>query len=197
VLALAVSAAAAPRRHPGQCYPRALSKPPISPYPPDLEDDAPSSALHLADGLRDVAQRGSDWANVKARGVELRRVEISDARLTGAELSEATLLDVIFEACRLDLVGLRMSSLERVVFRDCQMPECDLYAAKLKDVLFERCELTGATLSEIRLERVELRGCALEGVRGVEALRGARIPWADVVQHGHVFARALGIAIVE
>jgi uncharacterized protein YjbI with pentapeptide repeats len=177
-------------------YPRSLSKPPISPYPPDPEDD-PHADVHLADGLRDVALKGVDWANVKARGAHLSRVEINDGRLTGAELSEATLLDVSFAACRLDLVGLRMASLERVVFRDCQMPECDLSAATLKDVMFERCELTAATLSGIRIERVELRGCALEDAHGVEALRGVRMPWSDVVQQGHVFARALGISIVE
>ena len=66
-----------------------------------------------------------------------------------------------------------------------------------QDVLFERCELHGATLSAATLERVELRGCDLAGVRGVEALRGVRMPWQDVVENAALFAAAAGIEIVE
>ena len=90
-----------------------------------------------------------------------------------------------------------MARLERVVFRDCRMAECDLYDASLADVLFERCELREATLSGARLERVELRGCDLTGLRGVEALRGARMPWNDVLENAPLFAVALGVEIVD
>ena len=74
-------------------------------------------------------------------GLSARRVELRRCRLTGAELAEATLSDVVFDECRIDLAGLRHAKLERVVFRDCKMDGCDLYGAKLKDVVFERCTL--------------------------------------------------------
>ena len=102
-----------------------------------------------------------------------------------------------FTDCRLDLVGLRMAKLERVVFRDCRMEECDLYQATLTDVLFERCELRRARFSGVKLKRVELRGCELEGLEGIEALRGARMPWNDVLQNAPLFASALGLEIVD
>ena len=105
--------------------------------------------------------------------------------------------DVTFVACRLDLVGLRFARLERVVFRDCRLEETDLYGARLKDVLFERCTLREATLTGVTLERCELRGCDLAGLRGAEALAGARIPWNDVLEHAPLFAAALGIEIVD
>jgi uncharacterized protein YjbI with pentapeptide repeats len=104
---------------------------------------------------------------------------------------------VTFAECRLDLVGLRMATLERVVFRDCRMADCDLYEASLTDVLFERCELKEATFSRARLKRVEIRGCDLTGLRGVEALRGARMPWNDVLQTAPLLATALGLEIID
>ena len=105
--------------------------------------------------------------------------------------------DVTFDDCRLDLVNLRFARLERVVFRDCRMSECDLSEAFLKDVLFERCQLREATFSAATLQRVELRGCDVAGVRGVESLRGARMPWNDVLENAPLFATAVGIEIID
>lgn len=141
--------------------------------------------------------KDANWANVRAPRVSLERVEVRGTRLTGAELAEARLRDVVFEECRIDLGGLRHAHLERVVFRDCRMSECELYGAALKDVLFERCELREATFSGISIQRVELRGCDLTAARGAEALKGARMPWNDVIENAGLFAAIAGIEIVE
>src|SRR6266540_968230 len=177
-------------------YAREVGKPPLAPYPPDPDDDvAPPTELGE---LVDVTIEGADWANTRpARGMQARRVELRSCRLTGAELVEARVSDVTFDECRLDLVNLRFANLERVVFRDCRMSECDLYEASVKDVLFERCELREATFSSAALQRVELRGCDLTGLRGVESLRGARMPWNDVLENAPLFATAVGIEIID
>ena len=172
-----------------------MSKPPQTPYPPDLGDEQPE-IVDLAD-LTDVAATDLDWANERALRSSAERVELVRCRLTGAELAEASVRDVTFEGCRLDLTGLRHARLERVVFRDCRMAECDFYGSTLKDVLFERCELREATFSGCTLERVELRECALDGLRGSEALRGARMPWSDVVGSAVLFATTVGIEIID
>src|SRR6059036_459577 len=142
------------------------SKPPAEPYPPDVGEDEADSELE--DGILDRVVEAVDWANRRAPRAQIRRAELRDTRLTGAELGEAALTDVLFADCRLDLAGLRSARLERVVFRDCRMDECDLYDARLRDVLFERCTLRGATFSGVTLQRVELRGCDLAGLRGAE-----------------------------
>ena len=77
------------------------------------------------------------------------------------------------------------------------MSECELYGSTLKDVLFERCDLRGATFSTCTLQRLEFRGCDLAGVRGAEALRGARMTWSDIVENAALFAEALGIEVVD
>jgi len=180
-------------------YRHGVSKPPHSPYPPDPADDerdAGQEELDFGD-LADVVATDLDWAAKRAVRFSARRVELRRCRLTGAELGEAMLHDVAFLECRVDLVGLRFAKLERVAFRDCRMGECDLYGASLKDVLFERCELREATFSTATLERVELRECDLTGLRGAEALRGARLPWNDVLENAPLFAAVLGIEIVD
>ena len=172
-----------------------MGKPPISPYPPDPDEDA-APVTELAE-IVDAVVEDVDWANQDARGLAARRAELRRCRLTGAQLAEATLSDVTFADCRLDLAGLRTAKLERVAFRDCRMGECDLYEATLTDVLFENCELREATFDRVKLKRVELRGCDLLGLHGVESLRGVRMPWSDVLENGPLFAAALGIEIVD
>jgi len=160
-----------------------------------VEEDAVAPS-ELGD-LADVVVEDRDWSNAAASRSSLRRVELRLCRLTGAELAESELSDVLFSDCRLDLAGLRFAKLERVVFRDCRMAECDFSEASLKDVLFDRCELTEAAFEKVTVDRVELRGCKLAGLRGVESLRRARMPWDDVLEHAPLFATALGIEIVD
>jgi len=171
-----------------------VSKPPVAPYPPDVGDDAPGE-FEFGD-LVDAVVRDVDWAGKKGVGLSARRVEFLRCRLTGAELAESTIGDVTFDECRVDLVGLRHARLERVVFRDCRMGESDFSGASLKDVVFERCELREASFSSAQLQRVELRGCDLAAVRGGEALRGARMPWNDVLENAVLFASLAGIEIL-
>ncbi|WP_411277555.1 pentapeptide repeat-containing protein [Gaiella sp.] len=167
----------------------------VTPYPPDPADDAPLE-VDFGD-LVDVVAAEKDWQGRRALRFAARRVALRRCRLTGVELAEAVISDVVFDECRVDLAGLRHAKLERVVFRDCRMSECDFYGSSLKDVLFERCELREATFSAVKLQRVELRGCDLGGLRGAEALRGVRMPWGDVIDNAGLFATALGIEIVD
>lgn len=172
-----------------------MSTAPHSPYPPDADEE--QEPVSKPGDLVDAFVTDLDWANERLRGWSALRAELRRCRLTGAELAEATIRDVVFDECRLDLVGLRHARLERVAFRDCRLSECDFYGASLQDVLFERCELGEATFSACTLQRVELRGCDLRGLRGAEALRGARMLWNDVVENAPLFAAVLGIEVVE
>jgi uncharacterized protein YjbI with pentapeptide repeats len=170
-------------------------KAPKEPYPPDVADDAQPVRTFGVE-LLDVHVVDVDWSNERAARLAARRAELRGARLTGIDLAEATLIDVAFADCRIDLANLRYARLERVVFRDCPMGEIDLYGASLTDVLFERCDLRQAAFDGATAARLELRGCVLDGLRGVEALRGARMPWHDVLQNAALFAQALEIEIL-
>jgi uncharacterized protein YjbI with pentapeptide repeats len=174
---------------------------PRAPRPPreplaELDLGAFDDAALEADGLRDVVLRQANLANRRARRTLLERVELHGCRMTGLQLSESTLRDLTVADCRVDLAALRFCTLERVVFRGCQMAELDLVEAQLSSVVFEHCDLTGADLSHARFGRCELRGCTLEGVVGIERLRGVAMPWPDVVGLAGAFAAALGIRVL-
>lgn len=172
-----------------------MSDPLRTPYPPDPPDD--DTREPSFDDLLDIAVEDADWANERIPRFSARRTELTRVRFTGAQLSEGSILDVTFAECRADLAVFRFAKFERVVFRDCRLEESDFYGAELVDVLFERCDLRLAVLSVAKCERVELRGCKLEGVQGVGTLRGARLPWNDVLENAPLFAAALGLEIVD
>ena len=144
----------------------------------------------------DVAFVGADLANADLRGGAVTRVTVTQSRLTGAQLLETTLRDVTLDGCRLEFSVLAGARIDRVLFRDCDLREVSLEQAQLRDVRFERCDLSGAALGQARLQRVELDGCRLDGVRAIGDLRGATMPWSDIVGHAGAFAAALGIGVV-
>lgn len=168
---------------------------PRSPYPPDPEDDAPPA--EALDDLVDARVSDGDFSNTRALRSSLRRVELRLCRLTGIELAESAWSDVVLTECRADLAGFRHARLERVVFRDCRLEEADFAGATLTDVLLERCELRRASFAGARVERMQLAGCDLTELVGLEALRGARMPWNDVLQNAPLFAQALGIRVLD
>lgn len=172
-----------------------MGEAPREPYPPDPDDERPAP-----EGLDDVVDArvdNGDFSNTRALGSSLRRVELHLCRLTGIELADAVWSDIVLTECRADFAGLRHAKLERVVFRDCRLEEADFGGAALTDVVFERCELRRASFAGARVERVQLVGCDLTELLGVEALRGARMPWNDVVQNAPLFAQAVGIRVLS
>ena len=112
-------------------------------------------------------------------------------------LSEASLGDVSFVDCRIDLASFRFGELLNIRFEGCRLEEADFYEAKLTSVLFSGCDLSRVSLAGVTFVRSELRGCRLEAVGNPERLHGVRMPMADVVQAADVIAAAAGIQIVE
>jgi hypothetical protein len=42
-----------------------------------------------------------------------------------------------------------------------------------------------------------MSGCVLDGLRGVDRLRGVAMPWADIVAAAGVFAGEIGVRLLE
>jgi len=147
--------------------------------------------------LTDAIVAGGSWANLRAVRGTLIRVEVAELRATGADFNEAALKDLSFTDTRLDLASFRFAKLERVVFRDCRLEEADFMGAALGSVRFERCNLAAASFVDATCERCELRDCELADLQGIEGLRGARMPWNEVIQVAGQLAAATGIAVVD
>lgn len=148
-------------------------------------------------GVLDATFTGCNLANVHARGSDLSRVLIESSRLTGTVFLESGLRDVTFRGCRIDLASFAHCRLTRVTFDDCILTQSDFLGAQLDSVRFHACDLAEADLRNARLRRCELRRCGLDGLQGVDRLRGAAMPWADIVERADQWAAALGISVLE
>jgi uncharacterized protein YjbI with pentapeptide repeats len=146
--------------------------------------------------FRDVVVQRGNLANLAAPEAAMSRVAITGTRMTGAQLTRGKLVDVVLSECLLDLATFAGSTLERVRFDGCRLAHGDFREALWRDVRFDDCDLTEADLTGLRIAAAELRGCTLDGLTGAERLRGAAMPWADVVGHAGVFATALGISVL-
>ena len=214
-------AESAVRREP-LCFTAAVARPSRAPQPPEaprLEDasgespgtlgpgasvegarlDEPDLAGLRARGLRltDVEIVRGNLANSAAPELALRRVAVTGARLTGAQWTVGVIADTVFRDCRIDLATFAGTTFERVVFDGCLLAQADFRDALLRCVRFDHCDLTEADMAGMRIDRCELRSCALDGLSGVERLRGAAMPWADIVGHAGLLAGALGIRILD
>jgi uncharacterized protein YjbI with pentapeptide repeats len=160
--------------------------------------DVDLSAARLG-GLRltDVAVDRGNLAHLMAPELSLRRVAITGARLTGAQWTRGKITDTLFRDCRVDLATFAGTTFERTAFDGCLLAQTDFREALLRSVRFDRCDLSEADLAGVRIDRCELRGCTLDGLVGAERLRGAQMPWSDVVGNAGLFAAALGIRVLD
>jgi uncharacterized protein YjbI with pentapeptide repeats len=160
---------------------------------------APDLAGAEVRGLRltDVVVERGELANLVAAEPALRRVEIAGARLTGVRWTRGRLEDVAFRDCRIDLASFAGTTFERVAFTGCRLAQTDFREALWRSVRLEDCDLAETDLTGLRIDRCVLAGCTLDGVVAVERLRGAALPWADVVGNAALLAAALGIRVLE
>ncbi|MER6582816.1 pentapeptide repeat-containing protein [Nonomuraea sp. NPDC001023] len=154
------------------------------------------SELYRA-GFVDVELERCDLSNMTARASGMHRVRMSASRLTGMTWTECSFRDVLFDACRADLIGFRFSTFKNTVFRDCIMPEANFQNADLRGVRFERCDLSGAQFSQAQMDGAHLSDCVLLGIGGVTSLKGTTVKSRDAQGLVRALAGALGILIQE
>ena len=147
--------------------------------------------------VRDVAIDRGDWSNVVAYQAHLTRSTLHGVRLTGAQIIDSGLSDVVFEDAKLDLAVFRSSRLRRVEFRGCNLARADFANASIGGATFIDCDLAGAQFSQAKAEGARFSHCQLDGIGGVTSLRGASMSNDDLVLLTRVFAKALGIEIVD
>ena len=148
--------------------------------------------------LLDVALRDCDLSNVDAAGGTIVRVEARGSRLTGIALEDGEVRGSRFSGCTLSLASLARSTVREVRFEDCDLREASFMGARLIGVSFDRCRLEGADFREAQIVApTAIRGSSLDGVLGLESLRGLRMPWEDIVGSAGALAAELGIEVEE
>ena len=146
--------------------------------------------------LVDCSLRRANLANTVVRNGSMRRVTVAGSRLTGFQWTGGEVHESSFVECRADMASFESSRLSHATFSDCDLRDADLRSTRMEAVRFERCDLTGADLRGARLERCEMRGCTIDGLRGVDRLRGVAMPWDDILAAAGVFAGELGVLLL-
>jgi uncharacterized protein YjbI with pentapeptide repeats len=73
--------------------------------------------------------------------------------------------------------------------------ELDLGGATLTRVAFEGCRTDRLLLGGSRAEHLDLRGLELDGIEGLDGLRGAVLTGQQVASMAHLLAESLGAQI--
>jgi uncharacterized protein YjbI with pentapeptide repeats len=145
--------------------------------------------------LADVILRDCGMSNVDGREGRLSRVEVHRSQLVGFGFTRGDGRDLRVVDSSLQLASFASANLRHVVFERVNLAEVSFMHARLESVAFVDCRLQGADFRHAQLKACAIRGTSLDGVLGVESLRGLRMPWPDVLASAGALATALGISI--
>lgn len=143
--------------------------------------------------LTDCVLVDADLSGVVIAG--LSRVRFTRCRLTGAALHEATVRDVSFDDCALDLVVARAATMERVAVIGGRIDGLDLTDARIGDAELRDVAVRDVALDGAWLVRVDLTGADLADVEAPEHLRGATVSMAQTVAFAPRLARRIGMHV--
>lgn len=144
----------------------------------------------------EVALDQVGFAVVRAARTQWRDVRIS-GRLGSFEAYEAQWRSVHFVGCKLSYVNLRGAEVQDVQFSDCIIEDLDLVDATATRVAFVDSRIGSLAVQRATLRDVDLRGAVLEGIDGLEDLRGATLSPYQLSQLAPRLADHLGLRIED
>ena len=104
----------------------------------------------------------------------MKHTEFHYTRLTGCDLSNTDLRNVLFYLCKLDLSLLHDSRLTGCRFHRCDLRETDFQNVSLNKVIFRDCDLRNSRYAGASLSEIDLRGSQVAGMYAdANALQGA------------------------
>ncbi len=145
--------------------------------------------------LRDARLSGCDLSNVEAPEPSMWRVEVADSRLLGFRAAGGDVRELRVTDSSLVLATFAFAGLRNVVFEGVDLTEASFMDARLDHVEFIDCRLAGTDFRNATVNACAIRGSSLDGVLGIESLRGVRMPWTDIVASVADLAAGLGIQI--
>lgn len=138
------------------------------------------------------------FGSIEIDHCRLSRVSFVDCQLNGLRLSKTKLSDVIFERCRLDYALMQeVRTARSAAFLECSMREVSLLDCEFEKAVIDGCRLDGLELERGKFSGCDLRGNDLSTVRGIAALRKARIAEAQVPQLAEAMVRELELDVED
>lgn len=116
--------------------------------------------------------------------------------MSGLQLNDSTLKNVLFEDCRLDYATLgAVRTSGPVGWTGCTLDHAVLTGCRLPTVAFAQCTLGTLELQDCDLRGADLRGNDLGRVPGLLSLRGVRMTDDQVAELAAVTVRELEIEV--
>jgi uncharacterized protein YjbI with pentapeptide repeats len=136
-----------------------------------------------------------DLSNVQMQKGTMQRTQLAECKLMGLTLTEAFLLDAVFQGCVARYSNLSGSKLRHVRCSDCDLTSASLSGCSLSSAAFSRCLLTRAELFQTAFSGMDLSDCELSGISisGGE-LRGAKVNLEQAAMLGQLLA---GVILAE
>lgn len=131
----------------------------------------------------------------QTRITSLLNSRIAGCKLTGTDLSGATITDVEFTGCSLRYTNLRMAKLRRVRFVDCTLDEVDCFELQAEDLELPGTSLVQVNVDRLQATRVDLRTATELGLAGVGSLSGCLVDEHQLPALAYPLAHAVGIEI--
>ncbi|UFU02037.1 pentapeptide repeat-containing protein [Ruania suaedae] len=164
-------------------------------------DESTLRRLRAAEGtwerctFTDCDFSGSDLAGLTSRDVGLIRATLDGARLTGSSWLRSRWRDVHATDIVGDLLSAHSATWTDVTLTGANLRQADFTGAALQRVRFIDCDLSQARFAGLRAQQVTMSGCRLDGITGVDALRGVTMTTDDAVGALGAFASHLGITL--
>lgn len=127
--------------------------------------------------------------------VSLLNSRLDGCKLTGTDLSGATISDVEFTRCSLRYTNLRMAKLHRVRFVDCTLDEVDCFELLAEDLDFPGTSLVQVNVDRLQATRVDLRNTTELTLTGVGSLSGCLVDEYQLPALAYTLAHAVGVEI--
>ncbi len=115
------------------------------------------------DNLQRLLRPGADLRAARLQGAFAPRIDLTNARLAGADLSEARLERAVLSEARLAGADLSRARLEGAELSEARLERANLSEARLAGADLAQARLEGANLARARLEGADLGGARLAG----------------------------------
>jgi uncharacterized protein YjbI with pentapeptide repeats len=129
----------------------------------------------LATAKRTIVRKGGHFEGAIFRGADLRKINLENAQLQGADFYQANLQSAQFYQADLAGAELYQARLQLASFDSARLPAADLRGADLQGAWLLGAELQGASLDRAALQGAALGGVQLQGA----SLRDAKLEGAD------------------
>lgn len=124
--------------------------------------------------LLDVRITESNLSNMLAFDAEFIRVEILKSKITGFQLLNPKLENILIESSNAQYLQLRFGHCHNLIFQNCDLKSSDFTGTDLTNCQFLNCDLTDSEFSGSKLIGTDFRGSNLEKIHiGVTEIKGA------------------------